>query len=412
MANKEIAFLPQRACSLRFNKRNSGIKRATCPAHASAAQEASASTAAIDSISTSAHASKEPLLLRAARGEAVERTPVWLMRQAGRYMSAFRKFSNHVPFRERSETPDIAFELSMQPYRAFQTDGVIMFSDILTPFPAVGVEFDIVKGKGPMIKNPIRTFDDAVRLANAEFDPRQSLSFVAELLDRLKTELWSSPAALLGFVGAPFTLAAYAIEGVSSKVLVETKKMMYGNNSHGTEALDMVLTAFADVAGAYAVFQIDHGAQIVQFFDSWAHHLSASQYKQFALPAALRAIQHVRKERPHVPIVFFANGCGGKLEDISAVLSDCIDVLQLDWSVSMADARQLLGSGLVLQGNIDPAILLTGSENSIRRAVQDCARDAGPGKHILNLGHGVIKETPEEAVAIFCDEARKLQYPQ
>jgi uroporphyrinogen decarboxylase len=353
---------------------------------------------------------EDPLLLRAARGEMVERAPVWLMRQAGRYMADFREYSDRVPFRVRSETPDIAFELSMQPYRAFRTDGVIMFSDILTPLPAVGVEFDISPGKGPIITNPIRTSEQVSRLSRAAFQPSISLPFVASLLERLSSELAGEPTTLIGFVGAPFTLAAYAIEGATVKNLTEVKRMMYGLSTEGCVMLQDTLDTFADLAGAYAVFQIDHGAQVIQFFDSWAHHLSPAQYKQYALPAAKRSLEYVKRERPSVPIVFFANGCAGKLEDIVGVLGDYMDVLQLDWSVSMGCARKLVGEDLVLQGNVDPSVLLSGSEEAIRNAVRECIDEAGPCNHILNLGHGVIKETPEQAVAVFCDEARKSVY--
>lgn len=405
---KSTSFSSSGAAKINFRGRGGEIRRAICRPRASAAPEA-ASVAAAQSPQTNT-SSSEPLLLRAARGEHVERPPVWLMRQAGRYMAEFREYSTKVPFRVRSETPDIAFELSLQPYRAFQTDGVIMFSDILTPLPAIGVDFDIVRGMGPAIQDPVRTDEAAKRIAAAEFKPEQSLPFVAELLERLKDELAEEPTTLLGFVGAPFTLAAYTIEGRGSKVLAETKQMMLGGGPDRTRTFETILNTFADLVGKYSVFQIDHGAQIIQFFDSWAHHLSPNQYKRYALPAALRAIRYVKQQRPAVPIVFFANGCGGKLEDISAALSGYIDVLQLDWSVSMAAARQILGPDMVLQGNVDPSILLAGDEDSIRASVRECVREAGPSKHILNIGHGVIKETPEKSVAIFCDEARMLYY--
>jgi len=169
-----------------------------------------------------------PLLLRCARGEDVERPPVWLMRQAGRYMAEFRKFSDRIPFRQRSEDPDIAVELSLQPWKAFQTDGVIMFSDILTPLPALGIEFDILPGKGPAFPEPLRDQERIRRVLDArtEFHPEEKLGFVRKILQRLRTEI--SPAtALLGFVGCPWTLAAYCVEGSSSKDLIYTKKLLH-----------------------------------------------------------------------------------------------------------------------------------------------------------------------------------------
>ncbi|CDF34977.1 unnamed protein product [Chondrus crispus] len=347
-----------------------------------------------------------PLLVRAARGEPVPRPPVWLMRQAGRYMADFRAFSDHHPFRHRSETPDIAFELSMQPYRAFATDAVIMFSDILTPLPALGIDFDIVSGKGPRIPDPIRTIDQARRFASASFDPASSLPFVAELLKRLRDELASEPAALVGFVGAPFTLAAYAIEGAAAKNIVATKRLMYSSTEE-EQVLSTVLDKLGSVVADYAVFQVRQGAQVIQFFDSWAHHLSPDQYSTYALPAARKAAESFKAQCPKIPLIFFANGAGGKLEMIQDQLGHVVDVVGIDWSVSMSDARRRLGKDVVLQGNVDPSILATGSEDAIRKAVRDTVSQAD-GPLILNLGHGVIKETPEDAVGVFCDAARNM----
>eukprot|EP00177_Eucheuma_denticulatum_P002018 GFKZ01003610.1.p1 GENE.GFKZ01003610.1~~GFKZ01003610.1.p1 ORF type:complete len:335 (-),score=74.03 GFKZ01003610.1:1277-2281(-) len=328
------------------------------------------------------------------------------MRQAGRYMSEFRAYSDRFPFRKRSETPAIAVELSLQPYRAFHTDAVIMFSDILTPLPALGIEFDIAPGKGPFISQPIRDMDRVKDLEGVLFEPENDLTFVAEVLEKLRAELQGGDAALIGFVGAPFTLAAYSIEGAAAKYLVHSKAMMYGQHEE-QRVLERVLERFAGMIAQYALFQIDHGAQVVQFFDSWAHHLSPDQYKQYALPYVKRAMQLVKRERPDIPLIFFANGAGGKLEMIGEVLNGVVDVIGVDWGIRMEDARRRLGDGVVLQGNVDPSILAVGTEAAIRGAVRDTVKQAG-GKVILNLGHGVIKETPEEAVRVFCDEARRL----
>jgi uroporphyrinogen decarboxylase len=230
------------------------------------------------------------------------------------------------------------------------------------------------------------------------------------VLERLAVELGREtvPPTLVGFVGAPFTLAAYAIEGRGVKNLVQVKRMMFGGGD-GRETLRTTLDALAEVVGEYACFQAAHGAQVVQFFDSWAHHLSPAQYREWALPAARRAMQLFKARHPDVPAVFFANGSAGKLEDIVEALGGAMDVLQLDWSVGMADARRRVGDAIVLQGNVDPTILVAGSEDEIRQAVRECVAEAG-GRLVLNVGHGVIKETPESAVGAFCDEARKSLY--
>lgn len=321
-------------------------------------------------------------------------------------MSSFRHYSDRYPFRHRSETPSIAVELSLQPYRAFSTDAVILFSDILTPFPALGLSFDMHAGRGPLIATPVRELSHVRALERTPFQPEEQLGFVAEVLERLKTQLIGEDVALMGFVGAPFTLAAYAVEGGGVKNLLATKRLMYGGVD-GSDLLHRLMDRFALVVAQYALFQIAHGAQVVQFFDSWAHHLSPQQYARFALPYARKAVEIVKKERPQVPVIFFANGVGGKLEMIRQALGSIVDVISVDWSVSMRDARRRLGRDTVLQGNVDPSILTVGSDDAIREAVRETVEQA-EGKLILNLGHGVIKETPERAVQVFCEAARSV----
>lgn len=339
----------------------------------------------------------DPLLLRVARGEEAERTPVWLMRQAGRYMADFRKYSDRIPFRERSETAEIAIELSLQPWRAFQTDGVIMFSDILTPLPALGIEFDVVKGKGPIIEVPVRSMDQVQGLLPMD-DPDSKLGFVRETLRSLRSEIGSS-ATLLGFIGTPWTLAAYSVEGKADKNCLKTKQLML----HNPEVLHALLDHITEAMITYVGYQIDSGAQIVQLFDSWAHHLSPEQFMEFSQPYAERIIAAVRAKYPHVPLIFHANGGTGKLRQMAG---SSADVLGLDWACTMADARQALGADRTLQGNVDPMILF-GPQESIRDSVTRCLLQAGPHHHILNVGHGVVQGTPEENVAYFCHLARE-----
>lgn len=356
---------------------------------------------------------EQPLLLRSARQQSVPRPPVWLMRQAGRYMAAFRQFSDRQAFRERSESPSIAVELSLQPYRAFGTDAVIMFSDILTPLPALGVDFDVISGSGPVIPDPIRAPYHIDALINAPFDPKSSLPFISEILSNLRSELASDPdVALLGFVGAPFTLAAYMIEGHPVKNLTQVKRFIYGEKPNVDKyALHAILDRLSHAIAEYAIYQIDCGAQALQLFDSWAHHLSPDQYAQFALPYAGKVAELIKASRPEAVVIFFANGSAGKLHDIFAQMNGLAEVIGIDWSVRMSDARKIAGDHVVLQGNVDPCVLACGSEQQIRTAVRDTARQAG--QHlILNLGHGVIKETPENAVAGFVDEVKQLAFTQ
>jgi len=342
----------------------------------------------------------DPLLLRAARGEATERPPVWLMRQAGRYMAEFRAYSEKYPFRMRSETPDIAIELSMQPWRAYKPDGVIMFSDILTPLPALGVEFDVIRGKGPVIASPVRTMADVTALKPLD-DPDSSLPFIREILSTLRKEV-DGQSTMLGFIGTPWTLAAYAMEGKSDRHLLQTKQIM----TQDPATLHAFLNHLTDALAVYVCHQIDCGAQVVQLFDSWAHHLSPQQYTEFSAPYTERIISYVKARHPDTPLIFHANGGVGKLE----LITECsADVIGLDWNTSMSEARAVFGPDRVLQGNMDPMYLFA-DEDRIRKEVANIVAAAGDGNHILNVGHGVVQGTPEESVGVFCDAARASIY--
>jgi uroporphyrinogen decarboxylase len=347
-----------------------------------------------------ADAAAAPLLLRAARGESVERTPVWLMRQAGRYMAAFREYSDKYAFRTRSETPEIAIELSLQPWRAFRPDGVIFFSDILTPLPALGIEFDVVKGLGPRIADPVR---DAERVKNLKklVDPaEQGLQFTGETLSALRGELAGSEATLLGFVGTPWTLAAYSVEGKADKECRNTKQMMF----HSPQTLHALLDHLTDALIAYASYQIQSGAQVIQLFDSWAHHLSPQQFSEFSLPYANRLALALKERHPEVPVIFHANGGTGKLALMGSGKCEA-DVVGLDWATAIKDARRELGASTMVQGNVDPMLLFAPEEKLVAET-ERCLLEAGPRGHILNVGHGVPQGCPERGVAAFCETAR------
>ena len=323
------------------------------------------------------------------------------MRQAGRYMADFRAYSDRIPFRERSETADIAVELSLQPWRAFKPDGVIMFSDILTPLPALGVEFDVVKGKGPVIEAPLRS-KEAVAALKPLSDPDASLPFIRPVLSTLRAEVGSA-STVLGFVGTPWTLAAYAVEGKADKHCMATKTMMRRDPA----LLHAILAHLTDAMATYVIHQIDCGAQVVQLFDSWAHHLSPDQYSEFSLPYSERVIAAVKAARPATPLILHANGGTGK----EALLATSkADVVGLDWSSTMAASRAAHGPSRILAGNVDPMELF-GGDAAIEAAVTRClveadAGGAARGRHILNVGHGVAQGTPEGAVGHFCDLTR------
>jgi uroporphyrinogen decarboxylase len=347
------------------------------------------------------------ILVRAARGEIVERTPVWMMRQAGRYMAAFREYSTKYEFRQRSETPAMATELSLQCHRKYGMDGIIMFSDILTPLPVLGIDFDVVRGKGPVISTPINTQADVDALltpTQTSFD--EKLPFIREILGTLSKEAEEMNTSLIGFVGAPFTLAAYTIEGKSSKDCLTTKKMLMADERGDDQVASQFLDKLADMIGMYACHQIECGAQVIQVFESWAHQLNPDLFVKYAKPAAKKAIQIIKEKYPNVPVIYFANGGSAYLEkqrDMGA------DMIAVDWAVDMAQARTILGPDVAVSGNIDPTILF-GSREQIEQAVRDCIdRAGGPGKHLLNLGHGVMQGTPEEAVGWLVDECKRYK---
>ncbi|HHP7232567.1 MAG TPA: uroporphyrinogen decarboxylase [Xenococcaceae cyanobacterium] len=338
-----------------------------------------------------------PLLLRAARGEVLERPPVWMMRQAGRYMKVYRDLREKYPgFRERSENPEIAIEISLQPWRAFQPDGVIMFSDILTPLPGIGIDFDIVESKGPLFDKPIRTQAQIDRLQ--PLNPEKSLPFIKTILQTLRSEI-GNKSTLLGFVGAPWTLAAYAIEGKSSKNYAVIKGMAFNEPA----MLHQFLSKIADAIATYVKYQIDCGAQVVQMFDSWAGELSPQDYETFALPYQQQVVRQVKATHPDTPLILYISGSAGVLERMG---KSGVDMISVDWTVDMAEARQRLGKEMKVQGNIDPGVLF-GSHDLIRDRIIDTIRKAGNRGHILNLGHGVLVGTPEDNVRFFFETAKQ-----
>ena len=349
-------------------------------------------------VRAAADETKEPLLVRAAKGLPVERPPAWMMRQAGRYMQEYRDLAvKHPSFRERSETTDLITEITLQPWRAFQPDGVILFSDILTPLPAIGIPFEIDDYKGPILDSPIRDADGLKMMHALDLD---MLPFVGESLSILRKEVGDT-AAVLGFVGAPWTLATYIVEGGSSSTYKTIKSMAMSD----PETLKSILGAVADAVGDYVGYQIDAGAQCVQIFDSWGGQLPPHMWEVWSKPYIQRVVDKVRLTHPGVPLTLYANGSGGLLERMATTGVDCIG---LDWTIDMEDGRRRVGD-LAVQGNVDPAVLFAAPE-AVEQAVKDVCQKAGPTGHILNLGHGVLVGTPEENVKVFFDAAKKIKY--
>jgi uroporphyrinogen decarboxylase len=344
--------------------------------------------------------SADPLMLRAIRGEDVERPPIWMMRQAGRYMKIYQDLcKKHPTFRERSETVDLAVEISLQPWDAFKPDGVILFSDILTPLSGMNIPFDIVKGTGPIIMNPVRSMEDVKAITPLE--PEESMPFVGESLGLLRKAV-GNDAAVLGFVGAPFTLASYIVEGGTSSHYKVIKKMAFDE----PEIYHALLESITDSVITYVKYQADSGAQVVQIFDSWASEFSPADFDKYCLPYLTRIVREVKQTHPDLPLILYSSGSGGFLERLA---STGADVISLDGTVDMADARARLGADQAVQGNMDPVHLFAKKEFIVDK-VHDTIKKAGNKKHVMNLGHGVMQGTPEENVATFFQTVRDYRY--
>ncbi|HJR61624.1 MAG TPA: uroporphyrinogen decarboxylase [Vicinamibacterales bacterium] len=321
--------------------------------------------------------------LRACRREPVDATPVWFMRQAGRYMADYRALRKRYSLLDICREPELAVAVTLQPVDVIDVDAAILFSDLLVPFTPLGLDFEFVKGEGPSIHHPIRAASDVERLRR--FDPREALAHVLETIRILRHEL-RARVPLIGFGGAPFTLAAYAIEGGPSTSYLHTKQFMYAQ----PQAWHRLCARLADLIGDYMAAQIEAGAQAIQIFDSWAGALGRNDYREFALPHTRAIFDRLRDTG--VPLIHFGVGAAAILEDLAEAGGD---VIGLDWRQPI-DEAWLRISDRAVQGNLDPALLL-GPRDRLFAATDDVLRRAGgrPG-HVFNLGHGVLPSTPLE----------------
>src|SRR5512146_2721463 len=331
-------------------------------------------------------------LLRACRREPTDATPIWLMRQAGRYLPEYRRLREHHPLLDMIKTPELACEVTLQPIRAFDLDAAIIFADILPPLEGMGLHLRFAEGEGPVIGNPVRTVDDIARLR--VLPPEETLPFTLDAIRLARAQLDSRNIPLIGFSGAPFTLAAYAIEGGGSRNYTLAKGLMMSDPA----AWDALMTKLSEVVGAYLLAQARAGAQALQLFDSWAGQLSASDYRQYALPYTQRAIAIARAAG--VPIIHFATDTSGYLE---AMRETGADVVSLDWRVDLDAAWQRLGEDVAVQGNLDPVALLAPWDALKQRAQTILDQAGGRPGHIFNLGHGILPETPPDNVKRLVD---------
>jgi len=324
--------------------------------------------------------------LRACRREPVDVTPIWLMRQAGRYMAEYRAVRAQHTMLDVIRTPELACEITLQPVDAFELDAAIIFADILPILIGMGLDLDFVKGEGPAIGNPIASPADVDALRTPP--AAENLPFTLDAIRLVRREL-DGRIPLIGFSGAPFTLASYAIEGGGSKNHVKVKTFMHAEPDAWARLMDKL----AQVVGDYLVAQAEAGAQALQVFDSWAGILSPRDYREKALPYARRVV--ARAQSAGVPVIYFGTDLNGMLPDL---VQTGADVIGVDWRIAIDDAWARLGPVVAVQGNLDPVILFAPWER-IAPAVDDIlARTAGRAGHIFNLGHGILPGTPVEHV--------------
>jgi uroporphyrinogen decarboxylase len=325
--------------------------------------------------------------LRACRREAVDTTPIWLMRQAGRYMPEYRKLREEHALLELIKTPELACAVTLQPVNAFALDAAIIFADILPPLEGMGLDLAFAAGEGPVIGNPVRTAADIARLRTPA--PEEALGFTLEAIRLVRAELDTRGLPLIGFSGAPFTLAAYAVEGGGSRNFERVKALMMGE----PDLWKRLMTKLSEVVGAYLLAQARAGAQALQVFDSWAGQLAPGDYREYVAPYTRQAIATARAAG--VPIIHFGVNTSGMLEEIRDAGGDVIGV---DWRIELSDARRHLGDGVALQGNLDPVALLAPWEGLRPRVQHILDQMAGRAGYIFNLGHGVLPQTPVENV--------------
>lgn len=324
--------------------------------------------------------------LKACRSQRTDATPVWFMRQAGRYMPEYRRLREKHGFLELCQTPELAARVTLQPVRAFEVDAAILFADILLPLRPMGVDLRFAKGEGPVISPPVRTEKDVEALR--VFDPREDLAFVLDAVKLVRREL-AGKAPLIGFAGAPFTLAAYLIEGGPSRNYARARKMM----RESPKLWHSLLGKLAKVTASYLAEQVRAGAQALQLFDSWAGALTREEYVEYAAPHSRKVLAAAAKTG--VPVIHFGTGTAPFLEDFRDAGGDVIGV---NGKIKLDEAWKRIGYGRAIQGNLAPEKLLL-SKRELKKAVADVLRRAGgrPG-HIFNLGHGVLQATPVDNV--------------
>jgi uroporphyrinogen decarboxylase len=330
----------------------------------------------------------DSVFLRAARGESVPHTPVWFMRQAGRSLPEYLRLREGVGMLESCMNPDLVTEITLQPVRRYGVDAAIFFSDIVLPLKAVGVDLDIKPGVGPVVASPVRTLEDVAAIPDLTPD---HVPFITTAITNLVGELGATP--LIGFAGAPFTVASYLVEGGPSKEHAKTKAMMFG----APDVWDALMRKIAGIAAAYLEVQVRAGASAVQLFDSWAGALTPHDYRASVMPHSARVLAAAGELG--VPRIHFGVGTGSLLGLMGEAGADVVGV---DWRMPLADAIPLVGDRVV-QGNLDPTLVFAPTEVMTARAAEVIEAGRAAKGHIFNLGHGVIPSTDPDQLARLTD---------
>ena len=332
---------------------------------------------------------KNDILLKALLRQAVDRTPVWIMRQAGRYLPEYLKTRAEAgSFMDLCQTPELACEVTLQPLRRYNLDAAIIFSDILTIPDVMGLKLYFVAGEGPKFEHPIQSAEDIRKLPSP--DVNESLGYVMDAISLTRREL-DGKVPLIGFSGSPWTLATYMIEGGSSKTFSKAKKLIYQEPEMAHQLLEKLAATVTDYLNA----QIEAGAQAVQIFDTWGGALSAQAYQDFSLRYMKQIVSGLKRENEgrRVPVILFSKGCNTQLEELAD--TGC-DALGVDWTISLSEARHRVGDRVALQGNLDPSVLLA-NRKVIRREVSETLNSFGQGDgHVFNLGHGITPDVDPE----------------
>ncbi len=333
--------------------------------------------------------------MQALRRQKSDYTPIWLMRQAGRFMPEYRQVRSKTGFLELCHNPELCAEVTVMAVNLLKVDAAIIFSDILLPLQSLGCGLEFVKGDGPVIHNPVRSVADVEKLP--KIDCQESLSYVLEAVKAARRELPES-IPLIGFAGAPFTLASYLIEGGSSRNFEKTKRFMYTER----RAWDMLMQHLSVIVTDHLNNQIDAGAQAVQIFDSWIGCLGQSDYIEYVLPHVARTISGIKKGSP---VIHFGTGTSALLELMKQAGGDVIGV---DWRIDLGAAWEKIGHDRAVQGNLDPVVLFAEKDEIRRRAQQILKQAGGRAGHVFNLGHGVLPETPFENVKYLVEAVHEL----